>query len=125
MRFSVTIIARSSQSTWKLRFTSPQHEGTGTSFQCDTKVGPFRLTDVMEITSWRTGKQMGVRHSGLVTGVGAFDLRPKRGDRTKMVWSEKLVFPWWMAGPVGAQVSAPILKRMWRHSMANLAARFD
>jgi hypothetical protein len=108
-----------------IRFTSSRHEGTGTVFECDTKVGPFRLTDVMEITRWQPGRQMGVRHTGLVTGVGAFSLRPKRHGRTKMVWSEKLAFPWWMAGPLGAQVSAPILTRMWRHSMANLAARFD
>jgi hypothetical protein len=29
-----------------------------------------------------------------------------------------------MAGPIGAQVSAPVLRRMWRRSMQNLAARF-
>jgi len=107
-----------------IRFTSSQMEGTGTTFECDTKVGPIRLTDVMEITEWQPGRLMGVRHVGLVTGVGAFRLRPKRHGRTKVVWAERLVFPWWMAGPIGAQVSAPVLKRMWRRSLANLAARF-
>src|SRR5664279_2478006 len=65
-----------------IRFTSSQVEGTGTRFECDTKVGPIRLTDVMEITQWQPGRLMGVRHVGLVTGVGAFRLRPKRHGRT-------------------------------------------
>ena len=107
-----------------IRFTSSQMEGTGTTFECDTKVGPFRLTDVMEITRWQPGRLMGVRHTGLVTGQGAFCLRAKRHGRTKMIWAEKLVFPWWMGGPVGAQLSTPVLKRLWRRSMTNLAARF-
>ncbi len=35
-----------------IRFLSEQRTGVGTRFECDTKVGPFRLTDVMEITEW-------------------------------------------------------------------------
>jgi hypothetical protein len=107
-----------------IRFTSPHVEGTGTTFECDTKVGPFRLTDLMEITRWQAGRQMGVRHVGLVTGTGVFTLKPKRHGRTKVIWAERLVFPWWMAGPIGAQVSTPVLRHLWRRSMTNLAARF-
>ena len=35
-----------------IRFLTDHREGAGTRFECDTKVGPFSLTDVMEITSW-------------------------------------------------------------------------
>ena len=33
-------------------FTSDQREGSGTTFDCFTKVGPIQLTDRMEITEW-------------------------------------------------------------------------
>ena len=33
-----------------IRFTTERTSGVGTTFECDTKVGPFRLTDVMQIT---------------------------------------------------------------------------
>ena len=85
-----------------IRFVSAQTSGVGTTFECDTKVGPFKLTDVMEITEWAPGKVMGVRHTGLVTGTGRFTLKRATGGRTQFQWKEKLVFPWWMGGPVGA-----------------------
>ena len=53
-----------------LRLTSEASEGVGVTFDCDTKVGPLRLTDRMEITEWTPEKVMGVRHVGLVTGAG-------------------------------------------------------
>ncbi|MBJ7508088.1 MAG: SRPBCC family protein, partial [Ilumatobacteraceae bacterium] len=47
-----------------IRFHSDQTRGVGTSFDCDTKVGPIKLTDKMEITHWIPGEAMGVKHSG-------------------------------------------------------------
>ena len=41
--------------------------GVGTTFDCDTKIGPFRLTDRMEITEWVPNAAMGVSHVGTVT----------------------------------------------------------
>ena len=105
-------------------FTSEQHQGAGTTFACATKVGPFRLTDHMEITAWSPGQAMGVRHVGLVTGDGTIRLRARRRGRTKITWSERLVFPWWMGGPVGAVVATPVLWWVWRWSMRNLRRRF-
>ena len=106
-----------------IRFTGDRTEGEGTTFDCDTKVGPFRLTDRMEITSWVPEREMGVRHVGLVTGTGRFTLRPRRRGRTRFTWSETLVFPWWMGGPIGAWAAVPVLTLVWRRSMRNLAAR--
>lgn len=57
-----------------IRFLGHQRQGAGTRFVCDTKIGPFSLSDVMEITEWSPGQRMGVRHSGLVSGEGAFTL---------------------------------------------------
>ena len=107
-----------------IRFTSDRHQGAGTTFDCDTKVGPFRLTDRMEITAWEPGAAMGVRHTGLVTGDGVIRLRKLRRGRTRLTWSERLVFPWWMGGPVGALAATPVLWLVWRGSMRNLRKRF-
>jgi uncharacterized protein YndB with AHSA1/START domain len=107
-----------------LRFLGDQTAGVGTRFECATKVGPFRLTDQMEITEWVPGKVMGVRHTGLVTGTGRFTLRRLRGGRTRFQWRERLRFPLWMGGPLGAWASKPILTRVWRRSLRNLQQRF-
>ena len=107
-----------------IRFLGEQRRGVGTRFECDTKVGPFRLTDVMEVTEWAPGRAMGVTHVGLVTGTGRFTLRRLRGGRTRFQWKERLRFPWWLGGPVGALAAKPVLTWVWRRSMRNLARRF-
>jgi len=108
-----------------IRFLSDRTSGVGTTFECDTKVGPFRLTDVMEITEWKPRKAMGVRHVGLVTGDGVFTLKKARRGRTRFEWSERLIFPWWMGGPLGGVVGGRILKRIWRKNLRILKARIE
>ncbi len=107
-----------------IRFTSSKHAGVGTSFDCDTKVGPLRLTDKMEVTEWKPRKVMGIRHVGLVTGSGRFTLRRRRGGRTRFTWTERLVFPWWMGGPLGAEIGGIVLRLVWKRNLRNLARRF-
>jgi uncharacterized protein YndB with AHSA1/START domain len=105
----------------EIRFTSARRTGAGTTFECDTKVGPFRLVDRMEVVEWSPGKAMGVTHTGLVTGTGRFTLRPaRRGRRTRFAWQERLHFPWWLGGPVGALAAKPVLTAIWRRSLRNL-----
>ncbi len=108
-----------------IRFTSERHSGVGTTFDCETRIGPFRLLDRMEITSWRPGREMGVRHDGLVTGTGRFVLHRTRSGHTRFTWIERLRFPWYFGGPVGAFVARPVLRRVWRANLANLRARFE
>ncbi len=107
-----------------IEFTSERRHGVGTTFDCLTKVGPFRLVDRMEITSWRPAREMGVRHSGLVTGTGRFELRAVQRVRTRFTWVERLKFPWYFGGPIGAFVARPVLRRIWKHNLRNLAAEF-
>ena len=71
-----------------IRFTSRSRRGVGTTFECDTRVGPITLTDLMEVTSWVERREMGVRHTGVVTGVGRFTLR--RGPVLKHIWKGNL-----------------------------------
>ncbi len=105
-----------------IRFTSDQTSGVGTTFDCDTKVGPLKLTDAMMITEWEPGRSMGVRHEGLVTGEGRFTLTALDDGRTEFAWAEHLRFPWWMGGPVGGAVGAPVLRAIWRKNLRRLTA---
>lgn len=105
-----------------IRFQGEQTRGVGTRFLCDTKVGPIKLVDRMEITEWRPGEAMGVRHTGVVTGSGTFTLTPIDLDRrTRFTWAEELVFPWWLGGPVGALVGGKVVMRaIWRRNLRAL-----
>ena len=105
-----------------IRFTSARTSGVGTTFECDTRVGPLGLTDRMEITRWAPRRAMGVRHVGLVTGEGAFTLRRAGRGRTRFEWRERLVFPWWMGGPVGGVVGGRIMARIWKRNLRRLKA---
>lgn len=108
-----------------IRFTSATTAGTGTTFDCVTKVGPITLVDKMEITEWRDAAVMGVRHTGIVTGSGRFTLTPEPGGRTRFTWVEALTFPWYMGGPVGGVVGGQIMKLVWRKNLANLKCQVE
>jgi uncharacterized protein YndB with AHSA1/START domain len=103
-----------------IRFTTEQRAGVGTTFDCDTKVGPLKLVDRMEITAWEPARTMGVRHVGLVTGTGAFRLREAGTNRTEFLWDEELIFPWWMGGPIGGRVGAVLLAQIWKRNLRGL-----
>jgi uncharacterized protein YndB with AHSA1/START domain len=105
-----------------IRFQTDQTRGVGTSFLCDTKVGPIKLVDHMEITEWEPGAVMGVRHTGIVTGVGRFTLTPLDLDRrTRFTWTEDLTFPWYLGGPIGAFIGGKlVLAAIWRRNLRNL-----
>jgi len=105
-----------------IRFVGEQRRGVGTQFVCDTKVGPITLADRMEITEWEPGSVMGVRHSGVVTGVGRFTLTPiDLGRRTRFTWVESLVFPWWLGGRIGAFAgSRLVLTTIWKRNVRTL-----
>jgi uncharacterized protein YndB with AHSA1/START domain len=103
-----------------IRFTSGRRSGVGTTFDCDTRIGPFGLTDRMEITKWRPRRAMGVRHVGVVTGSGVFTLKRASQGRTRFTWKERLRFPWWLGGPLGGIVGGEILRLVWKRNLAQL-----
>lgn len=133
-----------------IRFLGHQRQGAGTRFVCDTKIGPFSLSDVMEITEWSPGHRMGVRHAGLVAGEGAFTLTKVESGKdeaaspkddsdaaensdekvagtphTYFQWEEKLRFPWRLGGPVTAAAAWPVLRSMWKGNLQRLKARIE
>jgi len=108
----------------EIRFTSDSREGIGTSFICLTKVGPFKTQDVMTITEWRENEVMGVTHAGIVKGSGEFTITPHNpGSLVK--WEEKLEFPSWALGSLGALLAKPILRLIWTKNLENLKRIID
>jgi Polyketide cyclase / dehydrase and lipid transport len=105
-----------------IRFTGERRSGVGTTFECETRIGPLTTTDVMEVTEWREGRSLGVRHTGVVSGVGRFVLGGDRPGSTSVTWDERLRFPWWLGGPVAGLVAAPVLRRVWRGNLRRLAS---
>ena len=108
-----------------IRVTSRKTKGVGTRFECDTRVGPFRLTDRMAVTAWQPNRCMAVDHEGLIRGRGRFTLKRMRGGRTNFVWQERLKFPIWMGGPVGAWFGKFVLRRIWRENLRLLQAQIE
>ena len=109
-----------------IRFETEQTRGVGTKFLCDTKVGPIKLVDHMEITEWEPAAVMGVRHTGLVTGTGRFTIDPiGDGLTSRFTWSEELRFPWWLGGPIGEIIGGNlVMKAIWRRNLKKLRALF-
>jgi uncharacterized protein YndB with AHSA1/START domain len=109
-----------------IRFTTRRRSGVGTTMEVATRVGPFRLTDVLEVTEWRPRRAIGVRHAGLVGGTGRFTLRRHRlrPGSTRFTWEERLSFPAWLGGPLGATVAAPVLRWVWRRNLRRLREHF-
>ena len=109
-----------------IRFLSADRRGLGTSFACETRLGPLRTTDIMEITEWSPPSRMGVSHSGAVTGEGLFELHEAApGASTRLVWTEDLRLPWWLGGPLGAVAARPLLRGVWKRNLARLAHRVE
>ena len=100
-------------------FTGEQRAGVGTRMQVETRFGPLRTLDVMEVTGWEEGKSIEVAHHGLVKGQGT--LRATVLDQKTMVtWEEELTFPWWLGGGLTAWLARPILAAVWRGNLRRL-----
>lgn len=103
-----------------IRFTSASQRGVGTTFDCVTKLGPFRLTDRMAVTEWSPPRAMGIEHEGAVRGRGRFTIDAVGDTRSRFTWSEALTFPWWLGGAVGATLARPALVAVWRRNLTRL-----
>jgi uncharacterized protein YndB with AHSA1/START domain len=108
-----------------INFIGSKRKGIGTLFDCETRIGPFKLLDRMEITEWVESKTMGVSHTGLVSGVGKFTLCEQSNGQTKFQWEESLSFPFWMGGPLRNVVGRKILKMVWVQNLENLKDRVE
>lgn len=103
-----------------IRFVTDKRQGAGTVFVCDTRVGPLRVKDRMEVVEWSPLRALAVRHAGAVRGEGRFELEPVAGG-TVVTWVEHLRFPWWLGGPLGVRMARPVLRSIWRSNLRRLA----
>jgi carbon monoxide dehydrogenase subunit G len=107
-----------------IEFLSESRAGVGTRMRVATKVGPLRTNDMMEVTEWVEGRSIGVRHSGVVTGEGRFDLSAVAGG-TRFSWTEELTFPVYLGGPVTAFFAKPVLRWIWQRNLTGLKRRVE
>jgi carbon monoxide dehydrogenase subunit G len=107
-----------------VEFLGEQRRGVGTRMEVNTRVGPLRTNDVLEFTRWDPPHAMAVSHRGLFGGEGEF-LLTRDGSGTRIVWTERLRFPWFLGGPIGAVAARPILRRIWRGNLRRLKGRIE
>lgn len=114
-----------SHTTWMkdalaIEFLGEQTQGVGVTMRCKTRIGPFTTNDVMDVTLWEEGRQIGVAHRGMVTGEGVFTLNAQ-GSATTLAWRESLHFGWLLGGLVGEIIAKPIMKRIWKANLQRFA----
>lgn len=100
-----------------IHFLTDRRSGVGTVMTVETRIGPFRLSDRLEVTAWEEGRGIAVDHQGIVRGAGRFDLSPM-ANGIRFTWREQLHFPWWLGGPVTALVARPVLARVWAGNLS-------
>jgi len=103
-----------------ITFLTARRRGRGTRMKVATRVGPLRTTDIMDVTEWIDRQRIGVRHTGLVTGEGAFELEAIDPATTRFSWREHLTFPWYLGGPVTAGFASPVLAAIWKRNLKRL-----
>lgn len=100
-----------------IEFTSEATSGFGTRMEVETRVGPLRTVDVIEVVGWVEGRSIEVEHRGLITGIGRLSVS---APPTTVTWGETLRFPWWLGGPVTAWLARPVLASIWRGNLMRL-----
>lgn len=109
----------------KIDFIGEQTSGVGTVMEVLTVFGPLRTTDIMEVTEWEDRERIGVKHAGVVTGTGAFELTELSPTKTRFTWAEDLEMPWYFGGSLGRPISQGVLKAVWRTNLRLLKERVE
>ena len=119
----------SSHSEWMsdadaVSFLTGQRRGEGVRMMVPTRVGVFRITDLMEIDEWTEGSRIGVRHMGRIAGWGRFELSD-HPPRCRLTWTEHLRFPWYLGGALVGWSSRPVLRRIFRANLTRFKNRVE
>ncbi|WP_245674537.1 SRPBCC family protein, partial [Herbidospora cretacea] len=84
-------------------------------------VGPVGFTDTMEITAYKPGSMVEVRHTGsVVKGGGTFLVTPLAGGRSRVEWVEDVELPWGVLGRAGWVVARPVVAAALKVSLERL-----
>jgi uncharacterized protein YndB with AHSA1/START domain len=114
------------QSEWMLattvRGTYRDGHGVGGRFEAVTGIGPLRVLDTLEITSWEPPYRFRVRHTGrVIRGSGAFEVEPLPGGGSRFSMSEWLDLPFGLFGQVGFLAVRPVFAAGVALSLRGLA----
>lgn len=109
----------------RIDFLTDSRSGVGTKMAVETRVGPLSTTDIIEVTAWEEPATIGVVHSGVVTGTGAFELERIDDTTTRFTWREQLDLPWFFGGPLGTVVARPIFGWIWRRNLERLKGHLE
>lgn len=95
----------------------------GSRMKVPTQIGPFRTTDIMEVTAYDPPRRWTVVHRGAVTGEGTFTLMETRGgSETEVEWRERLAAPLGPLGRFGMTMVRPLLRRTFQDDLDRFQA---
>ncbi|MBI2169337.1 MAG: SRPBCC family protein [Actinobacteria bacterium] len=109
----------------EIRFLGPQRSGAGTEIECDVRIGPLTTTDVLRFVIWEPPCQMGIEHTGLVSGSGRFTLEPSGNGRTRLVWVEDLRMPLRFGGALGGWLGRRQFRKIFLHDLRLLKRKVE
>ena len=107
-----------------ISFVTEQRRGEGVRMRVPTRVGLFRITDLMEIDEWIERNRIGIRHVGPIGGRGRFEVSD-HPPRCRLTWTEHLRFPWYLGGVLVEWASRPILRRVFRANLVRFQRRVE
>ena len=106
----------------RVEVLSAHREGRGVVIRCATDLLGLVVDDDMEVTQWRDGELIGIRHLGrIIRGTGAFELSALPDGATRFVWWEEVEAPLGRFGDaVSGAVIVPWVSRVFRRSLTAL-----
>lgn len=101
---------------------SAVREGQGVVIRCATDLFGLVVDDDMEVTDWRAGERIAIRHLGrIIRGVGAFELTPLPDGATRFTWWEEVQAPFGRFGDaLAGLLVVPWVSRVFRRSLVAL-----
>jgi len=124
----VTLLAWERQPEWmvdavSVRVIAERRAGTGVRVAVRTKVfGIAALTDVLEVSEWDPPRRLVVERWGFVRGRGEWRLERTATGGTRFRWEEELRLPVPVLGELALATYRPVMRRLMRQSLSNLAA---
>lgn len=103
----------------EFRVLTSHREGVGVEAQATIHIAGIRTTDRIRVTEWEPGRLLVLEHLGWVRGSGRMELR-SMGGATLLLWTERLVPPWGVAGAFGMWLLKPQMRRIFRRDLALL-----
>lgn len=113
------------QSEWVL-FTSVKQvqnvpKDNTQSLIATTKLGPLKIVDTMNVTSWQPYERIVVEHTGrMVRGKGIFSVAKKSNDTCAFIWQEITPVPFGVLGSIGTWHVKPFLSLVFNYSLKKL-----